>query len=603
MRWWLWFLITIISGILAPPFVIWKCVSTGALTGRLDVLGFIALLMTGLLAAGAARRLNRFQDHGHPQTWIAMLVVGLFVQAVPPYLFGWMPDYAVAGLLLWTLLCGAFSAIILCPVIPVGRRTNSVIGAGMILIASLVFALNTVTGTGLTGEGRLSLKWVTRPAVSEQPAASSVVETRSPQGLTGAEGLASPEEAALVSPVVWGQYSEFASQNSSFAGKEILPEQPTEWWKSLKTVWTVPVGKGWSSVVLTESRVFTQEQLKEQDCVTCRSLETGALIWSVPHSADPYRSPYGGDGPRSTPAICSVQTESGGVRQAVIAVGPRETVLCLAAVTGEQIWGHDLSKLGMGDALPHGLSGSPLIVGDLVIVGCSRSQAPCLVALSLQSGEKVWEVGTDWKASYASPILADVCGVRQIVYHAGPGAIGVNPETGAVLWKYEWSNQHQTNASVPLLVDPGEGVLAITSGYGTGVALIKVVPDSANGWSVTTQWTSNDLRTKFSSCCLFGDQIVGLDDGILASLNLGTGQRLWKKGRYRFGQNLKIGNDLMVLTEEGDLVIVSPESKGPREQFRIPVLKGKCWSSPVFVNGELIIRNDEAMVRLTTSRD
>ncbi len=149
------------------------------------------------------------------------------------------------------------------------------------------------------------------------------------------------------------------------------------------------------------------------------------MVWSVPHSAEPYRSPYGGDGPRSTPALCNMKNESGGARQAVIAVGPRRQscawLPATASVSGVMI----LRNWALGEALPHGLSGSPLIVGDLVIVGCSRSQAPSLVALNLQTGEKVWEVGTDWKASYASPIFAEVCGVRQIVYHAGPGAIGV----------------------------------------------------------------------------------------------------------------------------------------------------------------------------------
>ncbi len=211
---------------------------------------FIALLITGLLAAGAASRLNRFQGPGHPRTLICLLIAGLLVQAVPPFLFGWIPDYQAAGFLLWSLFCGSFSAIVLCPLIPVGSRTNSVIAAGLLLTASLCFALNAVTGAGLTGEGQLSLKWVTQPAVTEQPATSSVVESPSP------EGLPSPEQSTPISPVVWGQYSEFAAQNNGTESLETFSERPAEWWKSLNTRWTVPVGKGWSSVVLTESRDF-----------------------------------------------------------------------------------------------------------------------------------------------------------------------------------------------------------------------------------------------------------------------------------------------------------------------------------------------------------
>ena len=100
---------------------------------------------------------------------------------------------------------------------------------------------------------------------------------------------------------------------------------------------------------------------------------------------------------------------------------------------------------------------------------------------------------------------------------------------------------------------------------------------------------------KFNGAVRRGDHVFGLDEGLLTCLNVIGGKRVWKKGRYGYGQLLLIDDTLLILSEEGDVVLVPATTESPRELARIHAIDGKTWNHPVLSRGRLLVRNsDEA---------
>jgi outer membrane protein assembly factor BamB len=250
--------------------------------------------------------------------------------------------------------------------------------------------------------------------------------------------------------------------------------------------------------------------------------------------------------------------------------------------------------------LQWGMSGSPLVYDNLVVVNPGgprikmvgpETSGRALLAYDRITGKEVWASG-DCQAGYASPILATLAGVRQVVLFDGVGVGGYDAETGKELWRSpEWTNQFDVNIAQPIIL-PGDAIF-LSSGYGTGSALFDV-KRSGSTWTVTTRWTApNRFKLKFNTGVCRDGCVYGLDEGILACLDLATGKERWKSGRYGYGQVLLLENALLVLSEEGDLVLVDVSPTGQRELAKFHAIDGKTWNHPAVSGSRLFVRNAE----------
>jgi outer membrane protein assembly factor BamB len=237
------------------------------------------------------------------------------------------------------------------------------------------------------------------------------------------------------------------------------------------------------------------------------------------------------------------------------------------------------------------MSGSPLIVDDKVVVLPGGRSGKSVVAYNKLTGAQVWRSLNDTQA-YVSPMLVTLAGKRQILVVTANRVVGLAPEDGALLWEASWNTDLGINFSQPIVVDASR--FFISSGYGKGAALVEITA-SGDALSARKVWENTSMKNKFNGSVLYEGNAYGLDEGILTCVDVKTGERLWKCGRYGFGQVLQASGHLIVITEEGELVLVKASPDKHTEVARFPAIEGKTWNNPALAGGRLLVRNQTQM--------
>lgn len=360
------------------------------------------------------------------------------------------------------------------------------------------------------------------------------------------------------------------------------PPIRSDWQSSgLPRLWRQPVGLGYASFVVAEGRAFTIEQRRQQEVVAAYAVDTGRELWTHGWDAE-FTETLGGDGPRATPTYHEGR---------LYALGATGELHCLDARTGALLWRHNILQENGATNLEWGMAGAPLIVDDKVIVLPGGPKGRAIVAYNRLTGELVWGALDD-QLAYASPMLATLGGIRQILAVGAKRIVGVTVEEGRLLWEYPWSTFNGINVAQPLLV--GNDRFFISASYGHGAAMVEVTR-AGDGLAARTIWENTRMKNKFTSSVLRQGYIYGLDEAILACMDAGTGELKWKGGRYGYGQVLLAGNRLVVLTEDGDLVLVNATPDRHEELARFSAIEGKSWNHPVIAGGRLFVRNVREM--------
>jgi outer membrane protein assembly factor BamB len=344
-----------------------------------------------------------------------------------------------------------------------------------------------------------------------------------------------------------------------------------------KLLWRQAIGLGWSGFAVSGRRAVTQEQRGEDELVSCYDVGTGALLWMHTNSVR-FSETLGGDGPRATPTI-------NGDR--VFAQGATGLLDCLDLESGRRLWVTNVLTATDSKNLMWGKSNSPLVDEDRIIVTGGQG-GPSLAAFNRTTGQRLWVAGTD-SPSFASPVIMELAGRRQIVAVNGASVTGHDPLTGLVLWTYDWPGA-QPKAGQPLLVSTNR--ILISAGYGLGSTLLEIRPTPKGDLAAERLWKARSIRNKFSNLVVREGFAYGLEEETLACLDLATGSRVWKDGKYGFGQLLGIGTLLVVQTEPGDVVVVSADPTRWKELGRLKALNAKTWNAPALAGNILLVRND-----------
>jgi outer membrane protein assembly factor BamB len=535
----------------------------------------IAALALILAAAAAARWLV------HPSIQGGMRGLMLFVYALPATL--------VPAFVGWAVLTRRHSG-----------TSRYVTMAAAILLGCGVWLLARTDGLKAEAGAQLAWRWTPtaeerllaqdaadppptapeiRPALS--PATAAPADPRAPEpAIALTEPLAPPETTSPAPPAVLpAAWSGFRGTHRDGVVRALRVE--TDWARTPPVeLWRQPVGPGWSSFAVSGELIYTQEQRGDHEIVSAYRLDTGEPVWRHRDDVRFYES-NGGAGPRATPTV------HGG---RVYALGATGTLNALDASTGALVWSRN-AQSDTGATLPGwGFAGSPIVAGDVVIVAASGR----LAGYDVATGEPRWTQATRG-GGYSSPHVVTVDGVSQILLLSGGGITSVSPTDGSVLWQHAGGGD--VSIVQPAMAPNGDVLVAAGDMMGgTGIRRVTVRRD-AGGWTVNERWASRGLKPYFNDFVVHRGHAYGFDGTILSCIDLETGERQWKGGRYGAGQLILLGdsNVLLILGEEGQVALVAAAPDGYRELAKVQALEDKTWNHPVVVGDMLLVRNGSEM--------
>ena len=348
--------------------------------------------------------------------------------------------------------------------------------------------------------------------------------------------------------------------------------------KPPKMVWTVPMtDDGYAGPCVAGGKVFIIDHKDKQDIVKAVDFKTGKEMWRYPY-ADAEDANYGFS--RATPAV------SGG---RVYALGRMGLLNCLNAKTGKLIWSRNIFTEFKGKKPQWNYSMSPFIDGNKVIVVPGGRNA-AVVALDKTTGKTIWQGGGSDIPGYVTPIAATIEGKRQYVVFMGVSLIGVDPATGALLWRLPRKAFADINGAQPYVIG---NTIFISTGYGEGGdAMVEIQNGAAK-----IKWESKELRSRFSSPVYLGGFIYCVGEpGNLTCIDPNDGAVKWKQKGFEFGGLVAVDGVIMVADGRGgDLAMVKPSPDSYQEIGRFKPLGGQSWTAPIVSGGKLIVRNKSAL--------
>ncbi|MCC9609448.1 PQQ-binding-like beta-propeller repeat protein [Blastopirellula sp. JC732] len=467
----------------------------------------------------------------------------------------------------WTVVaCGAVALL----AIPLGWSVQrAALVAVMVTTTVLVLCLR-MEGVRGTITADFAPRW---SPTTEETLLANQKETSQTQAAPDAESLTA---ATSFWPGFRGPQRDGVVRGVTFA---------TDWDKEPpKELWRRSVGPGWSSFCVIGQQIVTQEQRGEEELVTCYDASTGEPVWQYAIETR-FEEPLAGPGPRATPTFHNGK---------LFTQGGSGYVSCINAADGAEVWQRDLVEDLNAKTPEWGFSGSPLVVGNLVIAfaGDQSKADKSVVAYDAETGDLKWTAGKG-KHSYCSPHLAKLGGVDQVIMISDWGVQGIAPADGKILWENEWDIEPGNRVVQPQIVAD-----SVYVGTGLGMGTRKLdIKHAAEAWSATEEWTSRNLKPYFNDFVQLDGHFYGFDDRIFTCIDVATGDRIWKGGRYGHGQTLLVEDAkvLIVVSEDGELALVQATPEGHEEITKFRVFANKTWNHPVVADGKLFLRNGEEM--------
>lgn len=356
-------------------------------------------------------------------------------------------------------------------------------------------------------------------------------------------------------------------------------------------LWKTTAAGGFSSVAVSQNRVLTQVRrtVGGQSQEVCIALDaaTGKELWARPLGTAAYDSGGGeGDGPRSTPTIHGDR---------VFVLSSYLVLACLDLADGHQLWSVDLRSVYGGSVITWQSSASPLIENDLVIVNCNAANKT-LLALRVTDGTKVWQTSANDRMTHSTPIATTLLGMRQVIFYAQSGLVAVNPTNGTVLWRQSFKYNGTSAAASPVVA--GNLVYA-SAAYNTGALVARVTKPGTSFTAAIAAQKPFEVQSHWVTPVAFGNYVFGCygqyqdtgTDAPFECYRMDTLEQQWSEPGFGHAGAIVVRDQLLALTETGDLVLVAPDPTAYRELARFNAVTGKCWNVPAVSNGRIYVRS------------
>ena len=386
----------------------------------------------------------------------------------------------------------------------------------------------------------------------------------------------------------WPQYRG-PNHDGSTAGKI-----STSWsGKGARMAWKTKTPNGFSSFAVSGGQAFTVFTREGKETLVALDAKNGRELWHVALNPADYghsggnagaRNNNGGDGPRSTPSV------DGG---RVYALSADLLLLCADTKSGKTIWKHDILKEFDGEPIKWENAASPLIDGNLVFAG-GGGAGQSLLAFDKVTGKVAWKTGSE-TITHATPVVATIHGVRQVIYFTKAGLVSLECTKGTQLWKQNYKFAVSTAASPVVSGD----LVFCSAGYGVGGGAYRIMHKGGK-WSTEEEWRipgNAHVANHWSTPVLKDGHLYGMfsfkkyGDGPLKCVELATGKIKWEKEGFGAGNVILVDGNVLALTDFGELVLVKGTAQGYKELARIKAVAGKCWSTPVVSGGRIYARS------------
>jgi len=487
----------------------------------------------------------------------------------------------VFGLLMFALPCVLTTGTLWLVIARMLSIRRPRVGFTIVLLSTWGF-FTLVRSDGISGEQRASNHWRWTPTAEElylSQRSPAQADATSPAATVAESNGTNTGEPVVLQSGDWPGFRG-AERNAVVHDCEIS----TDWNAAPpRQVWRQRVGPAWSSVIIVGDRLFTQEQRGEFEAVVCLDLHTGREIWAHQDLARFWEA-VAGAGPRATPTFDNGR---------IYTQGATGILNCLDAATGKRHWSRNVAEEAHARPPQWGLSASPLVVGGVVIAYAAGEAGQGLLAYRIESGEIAWTAPAG-RNSYSSPQFATIGGQPQILFLSDDGLVGLEPATGARLWQFG-----SPTPGAPLSIQPrplNDSQILLASPGDMGLALIELAR-RGDTWAAEKRWGSRALQPSFNDFVVYRGSAFGFDEAIFGCLDLETGKRRWKQGRYGHGQVLLLRDQglLLVLAESGEVVLLAANADKHVELGRFQAIEGKTWNHPVVAHGRLFVRNAEEM--------
>ncbi len=373
-----------------------------------------------------------------------------------------------------------------------------------------------------------------------------------------------------------------------------------------KQLWKAPSDGGFSSFAVEGNHAFCLS-LKDidgakQEAIVAFDAGSGHELWSAALNAAKYdgggddgaSGNKGGDGPRSTPTILGAH---------VFAMSSQLALRCFDAAKGNVLWTRDLLKENGGRNIQWENAASPLLEGGLLYVA-GGGPGESLLAINPADGSVVWKA-FDEKITHATPVPATILGQRQVIFFVQSGLLSVEPKTGKELWRYPFQYSTSTAASPVVSND----IVYCSAGYGVGAGAVRIAKEGdkftaaeiyrmRGNKPLANHWSTPIVKDGF----LYGMfQFKEYGKGPVKCVDVAKGQVKWEQAGFGPGQVILSGDQVVALSDAGDLVLFATDPAEYKELARAHVLEGKCWTTPILANGRIYARSTKEAICLDVS--
>jgi outer membrane protein assembly factor BamB len=364
---------------------------------------------------------------------------------------------------------------------------------------------------------------------------------------------------------------------------------PASWPKTLTQKWKAPVGNSYSSPVVSQSRIYVHTRRDEQEVVSCLDLGTGKMIWSQNYAAPFAKNQYAvkmGKGPNSTPVVYDGK---------LYTLGVTAILSCFDAKTGTLKWRKDYSQFVDTSKLFCGTAMSPVVDKGNVMVHVGDDRKGWVIAFDAASGKEKWK----WEGEgpgYASPIVVDLEGTRQMVTLTDKSVVSIATDSGKLLWQFPHKDEWNENIITPVLYQKS----LIISGVRQGTRAIKI-SKTGESWAASQLWHNPKVAMYMSSPVLDGDYLYGLSTmkkGQFFCLNAQTGDTVWTTEGRNANNAAVVGakNFLFLLTEDAELLVTTKNTRGFESVARYTVADSPTWSHPVILGKQLLVKDEANLI-------